>query len=223
MDIVQQLDKPAVVLAVIAAPLLAVLYVVLRFARRRRVALRQFALLGGYEFVEKDPELKKAGFADARLFRQNPSRQFFNIIKGKLSWTPFLMFDYMYNSRSVEQEFTYSQTVAVFPAGPALPGFELAPRSVLHGLASALGDRSIEPGGDPEFNKVFWLNGADEAAIRAFFSGGRTNSLLGWKGWSVESSNQHLVIYRHAKLAPAREPRSFLDEAYTIARLFLPD
>ena len=221
MDLSEFLDKPAGVIALIAVLFLPVLFLIIITARKRAAALQRFALLHGFEYIKSTQALKGEAFAQAPLFKHNPSGRFSNVLRGAAGSKQVLIFDFSYSSGAGDDESSRSQTVAVFYAARP-PDFELAPRNFLHRLASVLGYKTIKFEDDPDFDRGFAVRGVDEPAIRAFFTEGRKARLKETSGWNAESAGGSLVVYRYDKLAGHDNMETFLEEASALARILIP-
>jgi hypothetical protein len=186
--------------------------------KKRREALAEAALRLGLEYCAGDPGLAREPFCDFPVFCQGRSRQFSNVLRGRLSGgdAEVLVFDHAYVTGSGKNRHTHRQTAAAFRSPRlALPAFELRPENILHKVGGLFGYQDIDFEGSPEFSGKYLLRGKEEPAVRGIFDAAVLGHFALHPGWRVEGQGEWLVVCREGRRVSAEELRSFLDEAQT--------
>lgn len=158
--------------------------------------------------------------ADFPLFGQGHSRSVRNVMTGRLEDVEVRLFDYRYTTGSGQHSHTHVQTVAVMPAASPLPDFVLAPENVFHRIGQLFGYQDIDFEAHPEFSSHYLLRGRDEDAIRAAFDPNRLAFLGGTRGWTIQSRNGQLAVFRADVRVKPEDLSTFLEESRQIGRAF---
>jgi hypothetical protein len=185
--------------------------------RKRGREFEQAAMQMGFAYQLEDKPIEPADEARFHLFSQGHGRKFRNVARGGCSAGEVVLFDYQYTVGSGKNSHTYCQTVALFRwPGTSLPGFTLAHERWWHKVGTAFGYQDLDFDSNPEFSRRFLLRGADEEAIRQFF----TPPVLAFfesrdsaEAWTWEGAGDKLLLYTQGrKVKPADLPM-FLQEA----------
>jgi hypothetical protein len=191
-------------------------------AKKRSAAMRSVAQTMGFIYEEKpDIEAIGARLEGLLLFNRGHSRVARRLLRGNLAGRETSIVDYRYTTGGGKNAQTHGQTVVVFQDGAkGLPAFQLAPEGFLHGLAEMFGAQDIDFEQSHEFSKRYLLKGPDEAAIRKAF----TIDVLAWfagaPGWSVQTGNDVLLVFRGERYVTPAEIPALAAEALRIAGLF---
>jgi hypothetical protein len=191
------------------------------FSEQRRKALAEAAQLMGFDWLDKSPGLLTAPFRNFALFNRGGGADAFNVMRGQVGSREVLVMDYKYTTGSGKNRSTHTQTVVVFPqmASP-LPKFELSPENFLSKIMQAFGYRDINFEEHPEFSRKYLLRGSDEEGIRAVFHQDLLDHFASHPGWSVESADGMLLVYRDSTTCDAKRLPEFIAECTRIAALF---
>lgn len=167
-------------------------------AKKRAREFEQAAMQMGFSYQHDMPAVE-GDDASFHLFSQGHSKKFLNVARGGSAAGETALFDYAYTVGSGRNSRTYCQTVAQFRwPGASLPGFALALEHWWHKVGTAFGYQDIDFESNPEFSRRFLLRGADEPAVRQFF----TPSVLAFfesrnpsETWTWEGAGDKLLIY----------------------------
>ncbi|MCX5796490.1 MAG: hypothetical protein NTY77_13435 [Elusimicrobia bacterium] len=185
--------------------------------KKRREAFAEAALRLGLEYQAGDPGLAREQFSDFPCFCIGHSRQFSNVLRGKLDAEAALaLFDFSYVTGNGKSRHTYRQTVAGFHVpGLGLPAFELRPENILHKVGGLFGYQDIDFDASPEFSGKYLLRGKEEAAVRRLFDAAVLNHFALHSGWRVEGQGEWLAVCREGRRVAPADLRNFLDETKT--------
>jgi len=212
---------PFLIAGGIAALLGGGVYAAFRAQRQRREDLRTAAQAMGFSF-EEDADL--AAIGDFPLFaRHGRRRRLTSASRGKIAGRAVLIGDYSYVVSSGNSSRTVRQTIVLF-ADPVrdLPDFDLSPENVLHRLAEVFGYQDIDFEQHEEFSKRYLLRGRDEEAIRRVFGTDALTLLGGQPGWSIQTRDGRLIVFRAGKTTRPAEIPAFAAEALRIAGAVSP-
>jgi hypothetical protein len=205
---------------VVVTGFIVVIAVAVTRAEKKRVEeVRTVAAAMGFTFHEPAAGDTLAPWVGALpLFDRGHSRRCLGALEGAIAGNAVVLMDYRYVTGSGKNQTTHTQTVAVFTeAGRGLPEFELCPEHVFHKIGQAFGYQDLDFEGHEEFSKHYLLRGRDETAVRAVF-GPETLSLLGGDpGWSVQSCEGRLAVFRARKRVKPPVLPAFLADALRIA------
>lgn len=205
---------------VVGIAFLVVFYVY--WQKKREAKLRRVALEMGFSFVPDADALKAAGFSrlppffpcPGGFFRAITRRTFVSdIFKGTVDGTEVILCRYM--RHAVRTTPGVSQTIASFSVSEtALPDFKLE-----SGKSSPR--NHIEFPSTAEFSKSYRLEASDENAVRDLFDQRTLQFFAREKGWTVESKEGWLMVYRYDRDVESAQLRGFVDETKRILRLFV--
>ncbi len=211
---------------VAAGILIAVIALLLgrRAARQRREGFTATAMQIGFSFESAGAPFSPSEVTKFHLFTTGHSKEFHNILRGRTDGKDVLIFDYRYITGGGKTQSTHQQTVAAFRLeGANLPSFQLQPENLLHKLSAVFGYQDIDFPEHPEFSRRYLLRGQNEAAVRALFSASLIDafeSLSPETRWSVEGTENWLLVYRQGKRIKPAEVPQFLQQAGSIASSF---
>lgn len=131
------------------------------------------------------------------------------------------MMNYSFVSFSGRSAMNYDQTlVLIEERGLSLPHFVLTKKEIFHWFGKLLKVQNITFPEQATFNKIYYLEGEDETALRRVFNPQLCTALEQHPGLTIEGRDQQLLIFRERiVLAPIEWP-AFLDEALGLAKLF---
>jgi hypothetical protein len=219
-------EPVAIVLAFAAVTgfIVLVALAVKRAEERRLAELQQVAAAMGFTFEgPADAASLAASVGALPLFERGHSRRALCVLRGAIAELPVVLTDYQYVTGSGKNRSVHTQTVAVFTdAGRGLPDFELRPEHLFHKIGQVFGYQDIDFEGQEEFSKRYLLRGSDEAAVRAAFGPQALAFLTGQPGWSVQTREGRLAVFRERKRAKPPTMPAFLAEALRVAGALSP-
>ena len=179
--------------------------------RRQRGFARSAAALG----LSFAPSVDRPPVLPAFELFQNRG-QFENWVRGDYAGLPLFLVDYAYSigSRGYERQ----QTVALFGSGAwGGPPLRLEPRpAASSAIRSAPATMSEVAFPEPTpFTSAYRVCAAeaDASAARDVFSSSVTDYFAGKPGWTVETRDREMLIYRRGELVPPKDVQAFLARA----------
>jgi len=178
--------------------------------------MRQVAARAGFSF-EAEGNLKRLrGIAEFWLF-EHGSGHARNVMTTSWQGRPVIILEFVYTTGGKTQHVT-GQTVAVFPgAGPTLPDMRLRPTGPFQALAKVAGFQDIDFPSDPQFSRLYTVEGANEAAIRHSLAPALA-FLAAATPWAVEVVRGHVAVYRPHDVRDAEGIVPFVDQASGVVR-----
>lgn len=174
-----------------------------------------------------------ASMRDFAFFRIGFDQSARNWMTGKLGHYDIAILDYFFRRSGLPRDIEirrssrdYHQTVVAFwNASAKLPGFQLVTRESWWSHMGAknrspkgcIGDLKIGKAMNRDFFKNYLVGGPSEASLREFFSPLLMEYFCAHKGWDVESTDGHLLIYQETRLQPPAKMAEFLEQARQIA------
>jgi len=129
------------------------------------------------------------------------------------------LIDYSFEEGSGKGRRVFRQTVAVIANKQfELPAFVLAPEKFFSRL---FGAKDIELDANPTFNRMFKLQGDNEAAVRAVFTPTVIAELERHPDITLEGRGGNLLLFRAGRRAKPENYPQFHQEAHELAQLFL--
>jgi hypothetical protein len=183
--------------------------------RKRREAMERVASEVGFSSSPVTPEVEKELRRFALLRRRGGL--FKNAFRQSAAGCERLLFDFYLNEGKVHTE----QTVAAFRwLNAAIPQFQLEPENWRHRLEYNFGYRGINFEHFPQFSQRYVLGGADETAVRTWF----TPTVLVFfenlpkeQDRTVEAAGRWVVIYRPTEKVVPEQLWQFLQQTSAVA------
>jgi len=213
---------PVLILGAILLGLTAALAAVRRFRdQKRKDALIQKAHTNDLTYLEADPDIQDEPFMSFHLFHLGYSRDFTNVMRGKVKGMTAAFFDYKYTISEGRTTSTTRQTVACYKLEEAsVPTFELHPEIVGKKIASLFGYQDIRFDAPSEFSKYFLLRSPDETASRPYFTEKMRGEFKKDSEWSVEGGGQWVIVYRPGQRITPENFKSFIRDTRRTAGIF---
>jgi hypothetical protein len=205
-----------------AAIIALIVYLALRFERKRSAALQAVATTLGATFRAQPTGEDKALLAQSQLGSLGHGRRVTNIMEaartGEVSIT---LLDYVYQTGAGKYTQTWSQTVLHMQSPMLnLPQFMLYPETVFSKIAQAFGYSDIDFPEFPEFSKKYMVRGSDEAAVRRLFTPAIIQFCEQHPGTSLEGAIERLLFFRANKRAKPETITAFLEDGKRLMALF---
>ena len=196
------------------------IYLGVQAEKRRKEALKLACQMMGFAWEDEAPAHSLGEFA---LFGQGRSAKLKHLARRELGGRAATLGEYSYVISTGKSSHTVRQTVAVFTGGDSgLPDFELSPENMFHKLATVFGYQDIDFERFPEFSKRYLLRGRDEEAVRRSFTPDVMMLLEGQPGWTVQSKNGRLLVFRAGKTSKPADVPIFAADALRIAGALSP-
>jgi len=193
--------------------------------RRRTEGWKTAAQDMGFTFDGEDwTDRKRAPVLESALFGKGHGGEYKNITTGSRDGLRVSLFDYSYTVGGARAASNIVQTVGAFSKDSvSLPYFEMWPSDTLDRVWDKVAHKSMHFESNPEFTRHYFLQSPSEDRVRSLFTPGLLSFLEQINPeakWTIEGSDDTLILY-HPKwsIAPA-EVRSFLDRASSIASSF---
>ena len=201
--------------------LAAILFLVLQYERKRRVALQETARMTGFEYSLSE-DLKDLGpAAEFHLFKRGRRKRMKNVMRRPSDKVIETVFDFWYTTGGGKSQHIHKQTVCLFRSDRLkLPEFNLQPENVFHKIGQALGYKDLNPEHSPDFSKLYFLRGRDEAQVIKVFQQEVTSVFVQHPGFWVEGKENLLIVYRSGRRIKPEDLMNWLDIARILLRLF---
>jgi hypothetical protein len=211
----------AVILAVLGLTIALAVFNA-RLEKKRVDAMQRAAREMGLTFDPKEEGATLALLAGFHLFSQGHSKKITSLMLGEVSDREVRIFDYTYTTGSGKNSHTSRQTVISFRSAKlSLPGFSLRPENLLHKIGALFGYQDIDFEAHPHFSKHYLLRGSDEEGIRNTFHDRVLEFYDQNRGLCTEGNGSTLIFYRAAQQVEPDAIRSFLEEGFKVAELFM--
>ena len=174
-------------------------YLVIRYEKARREALRKIALR--LEFSYEKEFTPGPGLQKLKLFNKGHSRKASNLLTGERHGVSYKIFDYRYTVGGGRNSHTFRQTIAFALLTQAnLPHFILAPENFFHKIGEKLGFQDINFRDFPGFSQHYLLRGENVEAIRGLFKPRLLEYFQGKKfKTTLEGGGNSLILFKHRK------------------------
>ena len=211
----------AAVLLTTVSLVVAIVWLVRRFEKKRTEALQAVATDVGLQFsATKNDELlaKMNAFS---LFNKGRGRKMKNVMTTETDIARLTMFDYQYTTGGGQHSQTSRHTVVALESDVLkFPSFALRPEGVFQKVGAAIGMQDIDFEGHPEFSNSFVLTGDDEQSVRAFFDADVLELVAQQQGICVESG-PGIFIYHCGGRRKPEEILELMNEARTVHSVFV--
>ena len=199
--------------------------------RRHRAALEEYCLVRGYRF---EPERRGAEAPLAGtfpIFKQGRRRRWGATINGQVGGRPFTAFEYTYMTGGGNSNQQHRLTAFLWDVPEAaLPRFSLVPEGFFRRLAQRFGVQDFDFDEDAEFSRGYQLQGDDERAVRALFTGARRAYLIAESPDGRRAPRHHLagagtqlLWWRNGRLPGPDDLDQLIADGDRLRRLFLED
>jgi hypothetical protein len=215
-----------VILGITAVIIVAIVVGMWYLGKRRTKELQALAASLGYEFALTRNDMLDT-LSEFGLFTRGRYGKATNLLGTKVDGVAVAVFDYGYTTTSGSgknrRTTTHTQSVLVCDSERLdLPAFKMEPEGLFERLAGVMGQQDIDFPDHPAFSKAFVLQGSDEAAIRALFSGEKLDFFSGRKGMCLEGHGPRLICYRYGKRVAPKAIQSFVEEGRELLHLLAP-
>ncbi|NVK28299.1 MAG: SulP family inorganic anion transporter [Flavobacteriia bacterium] len=182
----------------------------------RQEALAELAEAEGYEYR---PHVLYSGqpFYAFQYFRSSQIEGQRNRLTGELEGLPFVLSDVDYHEGEFVARGTSHSTMLSMEVDGKVPQFVLDRERLLDRVASLAGFSDINFEEHPKFSAKFHLQGANESAIRSFFSDELIDLLNENPYYHIEARGQHILIFEKERLAGANEIKGLISFASELA------
>jgi hypothetical protein len=192
-----------------------------RMERNRTENFKAIASKLGMEFHAEGMDSVHKAHHHLRLFQRGREQKLRNLLRTHQDNTIVAVFDYQFTSGRGEKSRTHRQTVFSFSSSNLeLPAFALRPENVFHKIGNIFGFTDINFESHPTFSSQYLLKGADEQAIRGFFTPDRIQYLESQKGICMEAEKNCLIYYRASRRVKADDLHTFITEGIEISKRF---
>ena len=196
------------------------IYLGVQHEKKRKEALRTACQMLGFAWEDSAPSDTLGDFA---LFRMGRGNDLKCVMRGELGGRPATLAEYSYVISSGKSNHTVRQTVVAFTDGNSgLPDFDLSPENIFHKIGGAFGYQDIDFDRFEEFSKRYLLRGKDEEGIRRAFTPDALMLLQSQPGWTVQSRDGRLLVFRSGKTCKPADLPIFAADALRIAGAVSP-
>jgi hypothetical protein len=189
--------------------------------RNRTENFKAIASKLGMEFHAEGMDSVHKDHHHLRLFQRGRGQKLRNLLRTHQDNTIVAVFDYQFTigGDGGGESHTHHQTVFSFSSSNLeLPAFALRPEHVFHKIGNIFGFTDINFEGHPTFSRQYLLKGADEQAIRGFFTPDRIQYLESQKGICMEAEKNCLIYYRASRRVKADDLHTFITEGIEISK-----
>ncbi|MEC8556412.1 MAG: hypothetical protein VXZ82_15490 [Planctomycetota bacterium] len=190
-------------------------------ARKRRETLAKFAEDLGLEYQEILPAQDASQFQQFNLANKGRARKATNAVTADSGELRLVIFDYNYTTGSGKNSTTRRQSVvmAFSSSSLQLPHFNISPESFLSKISDFFGFKDIDFVDDKAFSDAFLLHGADEAAVRKFFTPERRKKFFDFRDVSIEARANIFIFYIPRRICKSNEIRGLMERGFAIYTL----
>jgi hypothetical protein len=185
-------------------------------AKKRTEAYQAQATQMGLDFAESSGELVES-LRDFALFQRGRSKKARNVLSGDAGDVKISIFDYHFTTGSGKNRKVNQQTVVLLQStNIQSPMFSMRQQGFFDKFGKALGFQDIDFTSHPKFSQMFVLQGANEQAVRRFFTPSLLEFFETQEKVSVEGGMGRVMIYNARKLLPPDKIKDALAEAYEV-------
>ena len=189
--------------------------------RRRRDALAAYAVKHGLTFTEDCPNRVRlvTELIPALNVGQNQSARF--ELRGTRGDEQFSAFEYQYSTGGGRSQHYRSWTVLLWRAdNDNWPAFTLGPEGWWEKIKERFGATDIDFPEDPEFSRLFQLQGPDEKAVRGVFDAARCAFLKGRPGVHLAGNGPYLLSWTPVSFPSVKRLDTFFLDGDEIRQRF---
>lgn len=198
-----------IALAVFFGGLIALL---LYAEKRRSNKIQANAIRLGFTFRRKATDADRSLIAGCQIANAGHSHNTSNVIEvAQSDELQMTLFDYGYTIGYGKSSQRYQQTVTRMKSAVLnLPSFILFPETFFSKIGKLFGGADINFSEAPQFSKNYILRGADEAAIRAFFTPALLQFFENQAPFTVDAAGDTVFVYRTAQRAKPEQLEAYI-------------
>ena len=193
-----------VVIAVVA------IYIGYYLNQQRIKAYTAFCTASGYQFAANRYGAQGQYVHVVPFFDRGTGRRWRYEISGQYNRVAFTAFQYDYTISTGKSSSTFSHAMLKWQSTRPLPQFTLGPETFFTRIGDVLGFHDIDFADDPAFSSSYRLKGADEEAVRAFFTATMRQELCAIPGQHAAGADSVLFWWRDGSLPSPEEFAPFL-------------
>lgn len=184
--------------------------------RKRTEAFQEIARQLGFEYFARGDGGLAALTQRFDLMNRGRNRRFRNVMSRTADGKTVHLCDYQYTTGSGKNSSTHHQSLAIIDSPDLnLPAFTLAPENFLHRFGQMLGMQDIDFDTAPEFSRKYVLRGANEPAIREFFTAERLEQFPEFGPINVAGDGSMLMVWFSRRVKPDGI-RDFFETAFKV-------
>jgi len=213
------------VILIFGAAIMSVLVMARMREKQREGAFQQAAAPLGIEYLRDEAGPLSQLVGQIPMLSKGKKHTFRHVMHARLADVDAYLAEVQYTTGSGQYESRHTIAIAAFRTGrERTPDFELRPENgFFHKLASAFGQHDIDFDDDPLFSDGYILKGANEHAVREFFTRERRAALAELNDKpTIESHADWLVYLEEAK--KLRRPEAItqrIEQAFNICEPLL--
>lgn len=210
---------PLVIFACFVFVVIGVIIWAVRNEKKRTAAIKALAERLGFFFQENPQSELHQPYKHLKLFSRGRSQKTHNLLRKDAGGRTIYLFDYRYVTGSGKQRSTHNQSVLMLKDQSInLPQFTLQPETVFHRLGKAFVGEDIDFDEHEVFSKKYYLKSEVEPEVRELFAGDLARFFESNLGWSVESDQGVLLVYRYGKRPGTDKYEAFVTSALGIVQ-----
>lgn len=184
----------------------ALVYLGWRMEKKRTEALASLAARLGMNFSPARDRDLAAGFKALRGLNEGNDRYAWNVLSGPYGGSPFLIFDFHYETESTDSEGKRQTTdhylhVVLLQLPRAFPSLHVSPEGMFSKIAQALGYDDIDFE-SAEFSRRYCVRSADKKFAYDFCNARMIDFLLGQAKLSLEVRDDRLAFVYNGRMNP---------------------
>jgi hypothetical protein len=185
--------------------------------RKRKEALESLADELGMSFSETLTSHDLGTLQGFPLGQRGQSQKSSNVMTADSGELRMVVFDYAYTVGGGKNKQRHSQSVVLINSPDlGLPYFSLTPETFLDRMADLFGYRDIDFEDDDDFSRRYCLKGADEEAIRQFFTRERRSRLMKWPTLTMEAAGHSFIFYAPRCRRKLEELREQMEQGFAL-------
>jgi hypothetical protein len=188
---------------------------------KRTQAMAEICQAMKFAFQAKVTKNELKGFSGPALFSKGSIPLAGNLMRGKAGDLDVALMDFSYSVGAGQHQHRVQQTVVIFQP-VRLPRFQLYRETFMHKIGQLFGFQDINFAENPTFSRKYLLRGTNESAIRAVFLPEVLDFFADNLGWTVETGDGRLAIYRGGKCCKPADCPALLGDALRIVDLLAP-
>ena len=185
------------------------------FDRRRTEAFTLAAQQLGFKYQHDGFPFQGGQVPVVPLFSKGRGHRFSHLLIGWTAGLDSVVFDYRYFAGRGKRSHGVQQTVAAY-RWPFAIDLQLLPLTWKERVGALFGDKSIQFEDDPEFTERWHVQGADQTAVRQFFTPAvrtyieRNLETDAGDSWNLEANNCWVLMYQAEHRLKGSEVTEFI-------------